>query len=61
MGLRSFEIFLLLQCGVRLQTSEADVYGRQILMTKFDPRAVRVKISIFPYHIVRIKIKARYI
>ena len=42
MGLRPLEIFLLLQCGYRLQSSESDVYRRQILMTKVDPRTVRV-------------------
>ena len=43
MGLRPLEIFLLLQRGDRLQSSESDVYRRQILTTKVDPRAVRVK------------------
>ena len=42
MGLRPSEIFLLLQCGDRLQSSESDVYRRQILTTKVDSRAVRV-------------------
>ena len=43
MGLQTFEIFSLLQCGDRLYTSESDVYRRQILTIKVDPRAVRVK------------------
>ena len=43
MGLRPLEICLLLQCGDRLRSSESDVYRRQILTTKVDPRAVRVK------------------
>ena len=43
MGLRPLEIFLLLQRGDRLQSSESDVYRRQILTTKVGPRAVRVK------------------
>ena len=43
MGLRPLEIFLILQCGDRLQSSESDVYRRQILTTKVDPRAVRVQ------------------
>ena len=42
MGLWSLEIFLLIQCGDRLQSVESDVCGRQILTTKVDPRAVRV-------------------
>ena len=41
MGLRPLEIFLLLQCGDRLYSSESDVYRRQILTTKVYPRAVR--------------------
>ena len=43
MGLRPLVIFLFLQCGDQLQSSESDVYRRQILTTKVDPRAVRVK------------------
>ena len=43
MGLRPLEIFLLLQCEDRLWSSESDVYRRQILTTKVDPRAVRAK------------------
>ena len=42
MGLRPLKIVLLLQCEDRLQTSESDVYGRQIMTTKVNPRAVRV-------------------
>ena len=42
MGLRPLEIFLLSQCGYLLWTSESDVYRRQILTSKVDPRAVRV-------------------
>ena len=42
MGLRPLEIFLPLQCGERLESSESDVYRRQILTTKVDPRTVRV-------------------
>ena len=42
MGVRPLEIFLLLQCGDKLQSSESDVYRRQILTTKVYPRAVRV-------------------
>ena len=34
---------LTLQCGDRLESSESDVYRRQILTTKVDPRTVRVK------------------
>ena len=41
--LRPLEIFLLLQCGDRLYTSESDVYRHQILTTEVDPRAVGVK------------------
>ena len=41
MGLQPLEMFLLLKCGHRLQTSESDVYRRQILTSKVDPRAVR--------------------
>ena len=40
MSLRPLEIFLLLQCGDRLESSESDVYKRQIMSTKVDPRAV---------------------
>ena len=42
MGVLPLEIFVLLQRGDRLLSSESDVYRRQILMTKVDPRAVRV-------------------
>ena len=42
MGLRPLEICLLLQRGDRLYTSESDVYRRQILTYKVDPRAERV-------------------
>ena len=42
MGLWSLEIFLLSQCAYRLQSSESDVYRRQILTTKVYLRAVRV-------------------
>ena len=42
MGLRPLEIFLLVQRGDRLKSSESDVYRRQILTTKVDPRAVGV-------------------
>ena len=56
MGLRPLEIFLLLQCGDRLQSSESDVYRRQILTTKVDPRTVRVKplsvIKSFLFHFI---------
>ena len=45
MGLRSLEIFLLLQCEDRLYTSESDVYRRLILTTKVDRGTVRVKSS----------------
>ena len=41
--LRLLRIFLLLQCGDRLYSSESDVYRRQFLTTKVDPRAVRVE------------------
>ena len=43
MGVQPLDIFLLLQCGDRLYTSESDVYRRQILTTKVDLRAVRVE------------------
>ena len=42
MGLRQLEIFLLLQLGERLFTSESDVFSRQILTYKDGPRAGRV-------------------
>ena len=38
MDLRPLQIFLLLKCGIKF-----DVYRRQILTTKADPRTVRVK------------------
>ena len=44
MGLRPLEIFLLLQCGDRVLSSESDVYRRQVLSTKVYPRAVRVNL-----------------
>ena len=43
MDLWPLEIVLLLQCGDRLQTSESDICRRQILTSKVDPCAVRVK------------------
>ena len=43
MGPQPLEIFLLLQCGDLLYTSESDVFRRQILTYKDSPRAaVRV-------------------
>ena len=45
MGLRQLVMFLPLQCGDRLHTSESVVYGRQILTTKVDLRAVRVNFT----------------
>ena len=44
MGLRPLEIFQFFQCEDRLDTSESDVYRRQILTYKDGPRAERVKI-----------------
>ena len=49
MGIQPLEIFFLLQCGDRLLTSESDVYRRQILTTKVDPRAARVNIDVPAY------------
>ena len=43
MGQQPIEIFIPLQRGDRLKLSESDVYRRQILMTKVDPRAVSIK------------------
>ena len=43
MGLRPLEIFLLSQCGDRINWSESDVYRRQILTTKVYSRAVMTK------------------
>ena len=40
MGPRSLQICLLLQCGDRFQTSESDVYRRQILTSEVDPSTV---------------------
>ena len=37
---------LVIRCGDRLYSSESDVYRRQILMTKVDPRAAGAKINI---------------
>ena len=42
MGLWPVEICLLLLCGDRLQSSESDVYRRQVLTTKVNSRAVRI-------------------
>ena len=36
---------LIVKPGDRLQTSESDVYRRQILTTEVDPRAVRVELD----------------
>ena len=47
MGLWPLKIFLLLQCGDRLYTSDSDVCRRQILTTKVDPRAVGAKTPFF--------------
>ena len=41
--IRPLEIFLLLQCGDQLWTSEYDVYRCLILTTEVDSCAVRVK------------------
>ena len=43
MGLRPLEIFLLLQRGDRLYTSESDVCRRLILKYKNGPGTVRVE------------------
>ena len=37
-------LFLSIQCGNRLYTSESDVYRRQILMYKVSPNAEREKL-----------------
>ena len=41
-SIRPLEIILILQSGDRFQTSESDVYRRQIMTSEVDPRAVRV-------------------
>ena len=46
MGLRPLLIYFLLQWRYQLKSSESDVYRRQILTSKVDPRAVRVKTII---------------
>ena len=46
MGLRSQHIFSVLQYEDRLQMSESDVYGRQILTTKVYPRTERIKTDV---------------
>ena len=43
MGLHPLEIFVPIQCGDRLHTSESNVYRRQILTSEDDPRTVMVK------------------
>ena len=43
MGLWPLEIIHFFQCGDRLYTSESDVYRRQTLTHKDDPRAERLK------------------
>ena len=48
MGLRPLYIIVFLQRGDRLQTSESDVYRRQILTSKVGPRAVRVN-AVYKY------------
>ena len=42
MGLRLLQIFSYIQCQDRLESSESDIYRRQIMATKVAPRAVRV-------------------
>ena len=37
------QLLHILQRGDRLESTESDVYRRQILTTKVDPRTVRVK------------------
>ena len=39
MGLRQLKIVLIFHCGDHLYTSESEVYRRQILRYKDDPRA----------------------
>ena len=51
MGLRSLQIFLLSQCKDWLWTSESKINRRQILMSKVDPRAVRVILINFNFKI----------
>ena len=43
---------LLPQCGNRLESSESDVYRRQILTTKLYPRAARVEIGLVLFPIL---------
>ena len=43
MSLRPLEKVLFLQCEDHLKSSESDVYRRQILTTKVNPRTVRFK------------------
>ena len=56
MGLRSLEIFYFLQCEDRLQSSESDVYRRQILTSVVDPHAVKVNM---PYLLFIVLSKGR--
>ena len=44
MGLQPLEILLFFQYGVRLYTSESDVYARQILTIKTPPALLKVLI-----------------
>ena len=49
MGLLPLEIVLLLLCGDRLWQSESNVYRRQIMTSKVDPRAVRVTFQVITH------------
>ena len=46
MGLRPLAVFSFFQSGDRLYMSESDVYRRQILTYRDDPRSERLKILI---------------
>ena len=52
MGLRPLQIFLPLRCGDRLKSSESDVYRRQILTSKVDPRAVELMMQPFSSQLI---------
>ena len=47
MGYGHYKFVLFFQCVDQLQTSESDVYRRQNLMSKVDPRTERVNIGSF--------------
>ena len=57
MGLRPLYFRLFFQCGDRFWTSDSDVYGRQMLKLKVDPRNERADLYSKRFRFILIQIR----